>query len=110
LVCCACSLIQTLINNLKEIKGLITVHPECKVTFLEIPIFSIYLWNKCMNHPEINQFKEEDYTVPSHTYSDILSKYPILVSKLSRNQARPCVEFCPGLNHHFILFSIELMQ
>jgi hypothetical protein len=23
--------IQTLINNLKEIKGLITVHPECKV-------------------------------------------------------------------------------
>ena len=55
--------IQTLINNLKEIKGLITVHPECKVTFLEIPIFSIYLWNKCMNHPEINQFKEEDNTL-----------------------------------------------
>jgi hypothetical protein len=88
--------IQTLINNLMEIKSLITVHPECKVTFLEIPIFSIYLWNKCMNHPEINH--------------DILSKYPILVSKLSRSQARPCVEFCPDLNHHFILFSIELMQ
>jgi hypothetical protein len=32
--------IQTLINNLKAIKDLITVHPECKVTFLEIPIFS----------------------------------------------------------------------
>jgi hypothetical protein len=31
--------IQTLINNLKEIKGLITVHPECKVTFLEYLYF-----------------------------------------------------------------------
>lgn len=55
--------VQTLINNLKEIKNLTTVHPECKITFLEIPIFLIYLWNAHMNHPDINQFKEEDNTL-----------------------------------------------
>ncbi|CAG2220939.1 unnamed protein product [Mytilus edulis] len=52
-----------LINNLKEFATLLAEYPGCKITFLEIPIFSIYIWNRLHDHPDPNRFKADDNTL-----------------------------------------------
>ncbi|CAG2244624.1 unnamed protein product [Mytilus edulis] len=52
--------VQTVINNFRDIKELLSAYPICKLTFLEIPIFSIFEWNKSHDHPSPNQFKNQD--------------------------------------------------
>jgi hypothetical protein len=48
--------IQTIIDLRKE-------HPGCKVTILEIPVYSIVSWNKHSGHKNPEQFTEQDTTV-----------------------------------------------
>jgi hypothetical protein len=38
--------IHKLINILQEIVQLFSAYPECKLIFLEVPVFSIFTWNK----------------------------------------------------------------
>jgi hypothetical protein len=45
---------------------LIQGYPVCKVTFLEIPVYSIYLWNKAKEHPDPRSFISKDNTLISH--------------------------------------------
>lgn len=52
--------INSSIQNLKEIATTIGPYSDCKVTFIEIPPFSIFLWNQKQHHPDINQFRNQD--------------------------------------------------
>ncbi|CAC5370325.1 unnamed protein product [Mytilus coruscus] len=45
--------IQKIINLKKE-------HPSCKITILEIPIYSISKYNKSLRHPSPEQFESQD--------------------------------------------------
>jgi hypothetical protein len=75
-------LVQKIVENFQEIPEILQKYPGYKLTFLEIPHYSIYKWNKSHKHPDINKCLSVMYGklysvrshVPSHTYSDILSK------------------------------------
>jgi len=60
--------VHKLINNLQEIVQLFSAYPECKLIFLEVPVFSIFTWNKLFKHPEPNQFIADDNTLISHIH------------------------------------------
>ena len=53
--------IDNLIKNFEDID-----YTVCKVTFLEIPVYSIYLWNKAKEHPDPRSFISKDNTLISH--------------------------------------------
>jgi hypothetical protein len=48
------------VNNYQEIVKLLKIYPECKLTFLEIPPYSIHSWNLYQKHPDVDQFKSDD--------------------------------------------------
>jgi hypothetical protein len=52
--------VQTVVNNYQEIVELLKKYPECKLTFLEIPPYSIHSWNLYQKHPDVDQFKSDD--------------------------------------------------
>ena len=57
-------LLQTVIteftDEVQQIAALLQPYTGSKLTILEIPIYSISIWNKHKNHPEFSRFKEED--------------------------------------------------
>ncbi|CAG2258000.1 unnamed protein product [Mytilus edulis] len=52
--------INSLLSNLNKIVELFQRYPESKITFIEIPVYSIYEWNKSRNHTDPNQFLAQD--------------------------------------------------
>ena len=38
----------------------ISNHPGCKITILEIPLYSIVAWNTKAKHTDVQQFYEQD--------------------------------------------------
>lgn len=46
-------LVQKLIENFQEIPEILQKYPGCKLTFLEIPHYSISEWNKSHKLPDI---------------------------------------------------------
>ncbi|CAC5380656.1 unnamed protein product [Mytilus coruscus] len=52
--------IKTLTDNYQHIIELFRNYPGCKLTFLQLPPYSIYAWNKYKQHPELQQFIEQD--------------------------------------------------
>ena len=57
---CDDSKLQSVISVFHKYAELVKSKPECHITFLEIPTYSIYEWNKYRNHPNPAQFKKED--------------------------------------------------
>jgi hypothetical protein len=82
--------IDNLIRNFEDIVTLIQGYPVCKVTFLEIPVYSIYLWNKAKEHPDPRSFISKDNTLISHIL-DANHKIRALNNRLSVRS--------PGLNN-----------
>lgn len=58
--------IVNLIRNFEDIVTLIQDYPVCKVAFLEIPVYSIYVWNKAKEHPDPRSFIPKDNLLISH--------------------------------------------
>ena len=54
------SKIQAVISTFHKFVDLLKDKPGCCITFLEIPTYSIFEWNKFRNHPNPAQFKKED--------------------------------------------------
>ncbi|CAG2193531.1 unnamed protein product [Mytilus edulis] len=52
--------IKDTVDNLNEIVKIVQNYPGCKVTLLEVPPISIYHWNKSRDHPDTNQFINQD--------------------------------------------------
>lgn len=52
--------IDILLSNLHKIVELFQIYPDSKLSFLEIPIYSIYEWNNYQKHPDVNQFLAQD--------------------------------------------------
>lgn len=52
--------IKAATENLTACIELIKSYPSCKATILEIPPYSIYIWNRDKKHPEPNSFINED--------------------------------------------------
>jgi hypothetical protein len=48
---------------------LVKQYPNCRVTFLEIPIFSIKEWNEHNKHKTPDQFKDQDLKLEEHVYN-----------------------------------------
>jgi hypothetical protein len=54
---------SSLANMKVNFEGIITIldsYPVCTLTFLEIPVYSIYELNKSKGHTDVNQIKEQD--------------------------------------------------
>ena len=54
------SSLNTIKENVEEIATILQSYPTYTLTFLEIPVYSIYELNKYKDHTEQNQFKEQD--------------------------------------------------
>ena len=59
-------LVQKIVENFQEIPEILQKYPGYKLTFLEIPHYSIYKWNKSHKHPDINKCLAEDDTLANH--------------------------------------------
>lgn len=62
------SAINKAAEYLGKIKDLIKQHPGCRVTFLEIPIYSILEFNKNKDHKTPEIFKEQDQILQDQIY------------------------------------------
>lgn len=58
--------VQELLNNFQQISEVLSHYPGCKLTFLEIPPYSIFEWNKGHQHSEPNKFLSDDITLMKH--------------------------------------------
>lgn len=61
--------VSTAYNNIQKINDLIKQFPNCRVTFLEIPIFSIKEWNEHKKHHTPDQFKDQDLKLEEQVYN-----------------------------------------
>ena len=52
------SSIETILEYIQKNIDLVTEHPGCKVTILEIPVYSIVRWNKHSGHKNPEKFTE----------------------------------------------------
>jgi hypothetical protein len=57
------------INNIQKIIELVKQYPNCRVTFLEIPIFSIKECNEHRKHNTPDQFKDQDLKLEEQVYN-----------------------------------------
>jgi len=53
-------------SHIQDIVNLLQQYPACKLTFLEIPPYSIYLWNQKHCHTELQQFIAHDKQLLVH--------------------------------------------
>jgi hypothetical protein len=61
--------VSTANNNIQKINELVKQYPNCRVTFLEIPIFSIKEWNEHRKHNTPDQFKDQDLKLEEQVYN-----------------------------------------
>lgn len=60
--------VDFIIKNLRDISTTVNKHPGSKVTFLEIPVYSIVNWNATKGHKQPDSFKEQDVTLATKIY------------------------------------------
>lgn len=60
--------IETILEYIQKIIDLIKEHPGCKVTILEIPVYSIVSWNKHSGHKNPEKFTEQDSQLENQIY------------------------------------------
>lgn len=61
--------VSTAYNNIQKINEFLKQYPNCKVTFLEIPIFSIKEWNERKKYNNPDQFKDQDLKLEEQVYN-----------------------------------------
>jgi len=54
------SVTDDILNEIQLVVQCIINHPGCKITILEIPLYSIVAWNTKAKHSDIQQFYEQD--------------------------------------------------
>ena len=88
------SSLNTIKEHFEEIAKILQSYPACTLTFLEIPVYSIYIPNKYKGHKEPNQFKEQDEQLISQVraLNDYIRKLNIRLQKTSPN-------FSQDINH-----------
>jgi hypothetical protein len=81
------SSLNTIKENVEEIAKILQSYPAYTLTFLEIPVYSIYELNKYKGHKEQNQFKEQDEQLISQVraLNDYNRKLNIRFQKTSPN-------------------------
>ena len=81
------SSLNTIKEHFEEIAKILQSYPACTLTFLEIPVYSIYIQNKYKGHKEPNQFKEQDEQLISQVraLNDYIRKLNIRLQKTSPN-------------------------
>jgi len=52
--------VNKICNSYKEIYKFLSGFPTIKVVFLELPFYSIYLWNLYRKHPNPHKYREQD--------------------------------------------------
>lgn len=62
------SSVTTAVENLTKIKDLFKTHPNSRVTFLEIPVYSIVEFNKDRDHKSPEDFTEQDEKLEQQIY------------------------------------------
>ena len=78
-------------------EGIITIldsYPACTLTFLEIPVYSIYELNKSKGHKDVNQFKEQDEQLLGQIHS--LNEY---IRHLNSRTEKISPNFSQDLSH-----------
>ncbi|CAG2233385.1 unnamed protein product [Mytilus edulis] len=86
--------IKTLTDNYQHIIELFRNYPGCKLTFLQLPPYSIYAWNKYKQHPELKQFIEQDIKLLKQ-YTEINEH----ISKLNRTLGLISPNFASDIYH-----------
>ena len=61
--------VSTAYNNIQKINELVKQYPNCRVTFLKIPTFSIKEWNEHKKHNTPDQFKDQDLKLEEQVYN-----------------------------------------
>jgi hypothetical protein len=84
---------SSLANIKVNFEGIITIldsYPACTLTFLEIPVYSIYELNKSKVMPFVNQFKEQDEQLLSqiHSLNEYIRHLNSRTEKISPNVAQ----------------------
>ena len=81
------SSLNTIKENVEEIATILQSYPAYTLTFLEIPVYSIYELNKYKGHKEPNQIKEQDEQLISQVraLNDYIRKLNIRLQKTSPN-------------------------
>jgi hypothetical protein len=84
-----------IVENFQEIPEILQKYPGYKLTFLEIPHYSIYKWNKSHKHPDINKCLAEDDTLANHVAE--ISHY-LFGRSVARQSAGTLWKVTPSLN------------
>ena len=53
-------IVDSVVDNFKEIIELFREYPQSNVTILELPIYSIQIWNQNQRHKDPTKFSEQD--------------------------------------------------
>jgi hypothetical protein len=85
--------VSTAYSNIQKINDLVKQYPNCRVTFIEIPIFSIKEWNEHKKYKTPDQFKDHDLKLEEQFYN--------LNSKIRTTKVE---------NNHSPVFSIDLVK
>lgn len=89
------SAVEQLTTNFEEIGNLLQQYPGCKLTFLELPVYSIFEYNYKKGHRDPNQFKTQDETLIRQVHM-VNSQIRRINSKLEKRAPN----FCQDLSHN----------
>ena len=121
-----------LTKTLKEIYAFVSDFPTVKLSFLELPYYSIFHWNAYKKHPTPGEFKKDDFLLMDQLgqVNSFIRETNILLRKYSpkcncdlhncRKDHFEYVEFynffldgihsCPALTKLWLLMICELAQ
>jgi hypothetical protein len=85
--------VSTAYSNIQKINDLVKQYPNCRVTFIEIPIFSIKEWNEHKKYKTPDQFKDHDLKLEEQFYN--------INSKIRTTKVE---------NNHLPVFSTDLVK
>ena len=88
--------IKSICDIYRQIIQLIRDRPNCRLTFLEIPVYSIVEWNKYKRHDKPNSFKKQDDLLIGQVIA-LNEKIRGLNSELSSRAASPI--FSTDISH-----------
>ena len=86
-------IIDSVVDNFKEIIELFREYPQSKVTILKLPIYSIQTWNQKHRHKDPTKFSEQDEFLSNQVY-----KINSEIRKLNKELNSHSPEFSSDLN------------
>jgi hypothetical protein len=91
-------IIESVVDNFKEIIELFREHPKSKVTILELPIYSIQTWNQKNCHKDPTKFSEQDEYL-SNQICKINSEIRKLNKELNSHPPEFSTDLCCSSNY-----------